>query len=769
MFFSIQSEGGSSSFLKSVILGCGLIFCWATASVSQEQLEDLIEIIKVEGNQRIENSTVTSYLAVGRGGRFDAVLIDQSLKNLFATGFFSDVSIGREGQTLIIKITENPIINRIVFEGNRRIKDSALEAEVNLRPRVVYTRTKVQKDLARLLQLYRNSGRFAAQIEPRIIELEQNRVDLVYEINEGSLTGVQRILFVGNEHFSNRKLREVVRTKQTRWWRFLSTDDTYDPDRINFDEELLRRFYLNEGFADFRVRTSISELSDDKAGFFVTYVLDEGKRYKVKEIEISNSFDNLNLTELTDFIRIEEGDWYSADDVEESIQQLTTKVGEQGHAFVEVLPRVERDRENSLISIHFDIGEGQRVYVERVEITGNVRTLDRVIRRNVRIAEGDAFNAAKVRRSKQLIEELGFFSNVDIQHVTGSAGDRSEIHIDVQEQSTGELSFGAGLSSDSGLLGSAGIREKNLLGRGQNLSLRFQISGLDQNVEISFDEPYFLNRDVAAGFDLYKTEREFRESSFDRDLLGFGVRASYPISEFLYQQVRYGLRSEEIEPFAGASTSLRVSAGKSVSSTVGQTLSYQRLDNKLNPKDGYFVSLKSDLTGLGGDRKWLRNRLEGGYYEALWSEDWIGALKGEVGYIAGLDDQDVEISDRFFLGGQNFRGFKTSGVGPRDLATNNSIGGNFLYQITAQVSVPLGLPKELGINGKLFSTIGTLTDVDDSNIANLGDTGSLRSSVGVGISWQSPFGPISLNYARAIRKEDFDETELISFGIGSLY
>ena len=755
--------------LRSVIAGFALLGILSSSATAQEKQNDVVESVIIAGNQRIERSTIMSYISVSKGSFFDPVLIDSSLKALFATGLFADVNIAREGQTLIVNVSENPIINRIVFEGNKRIKDSTLEAEVSLRPRVVYTRTKIQKDLARLLQLYRSSGRFSARVEPRIIELEQNRVDLVYEITEGEQTGIQRILFVGNKNFTNSKLREVIRTKQTRWWRFLSTDDTYDPDRINFDGELLRRFYLSNGFADFQIKTSISELTSDKAGFFVTFILDEGRRYRFGDISINSSLEEVEMPPLRRFVETDTGDWYNFDAVESSVQKLTKEIGEQGHAFVEVLPRVQRDRSAGIISVVYDVGEGQRVYVERVEITGNVRTLDRVIRRNVRIAEGDAFNAAKVRRSKQLIEELGFFSSVDIQHMAGSAPDRSELQIHVQEQSTGELTFGAGVSSDSGLIGSAGIREKNLLGRGQNLSLQFQLSGLDQNTEISLDEPYFLNRDVSAGFDVYKTKREFRESSFDRDLLGFGVRASYPLAEFLHQQVRYGLKSEDIVPSALASSFVKANAGESVVSTLGQSIFYKELDNKLSPTEGYFFGLVSDLAGLGGDRKWIRNKIEAGVYKKLWTDDWIGSLTGEIGFIKGFSGDKILISDRFFLGGQNFRGFKAGGVGPRDLNTDNTVGGNLLYQTTAQMSIPLGLPRELGIKGRAFTSVGSLTKVDEASSVFLQDTGNLRASIGIGLAWDSPFGPISLNYARPVLSETFDETEYISFGIGSMY
>ncbi|MFP6755373.1 MAG: outer membrane protein assembly factor BamA [Alphaproteobacteria bacterium] len=732
---------------------------------AQEELNDTINSVRVVGNQRIEKETIVSYLKTAVGDRFDSSRIDESLKTLFKTGLFADVSMRREDRTLIVQVVENPIINRIAFEGNRYIKDGALASEVQLRPRVVYTRTKVQKDLTRLLEVYRRSGRFSARVVPRVIQLEQNRVDLVFEIKEGARTGVQRIVFVGNRVFRNGKLREVIQTKQSRWWRFLSTADAYDPDRMNYDQELLRRFYVNEGFADFQVTGAIAELTPDREKFFITFSVEEGRRYRFDEILVNSDLPNLNTGDLFHLVTTTKGDWYDAADIENTVQRLTQAVGEIGYAFVDVQPRVKRNRDNSTISVTYDIGEGNRIYVERVNITGNVRTLDRVIRRNVRLAEGDAFNAAKVRRSRQLINDLGFFSSVNVENQPGSGQDRSILNIDVSERSTGELSFGAGFSSDAGVLASAGIRERNLLGRGQNLSLNFQLSGITQNIQASFTEPYFLNREILAGFDLFNTTYQFTESAFERDVLGFGLRFGYPLTEYLSQQIRYGLKNEKFLPFSGNTTT---SQSQSLLSSVGQTVFYNKLDHRLNPSEGYFFRVSNDLAGLGGDREWFRSRLEAGQYKPLWFE-WIGSLVGEVGYISGLGGQQVLILDRFFLGGQNFRGFQRAGVGPRDLLNGNALGGNLLYKATSDMTFPVGLPKELGIRGRIFSTVGTLTEIDEAITSNLGDTESLRVSLGIGISWDSPFGPIQLNYARPIRSEVFDEEEFISFGVGSFF
>ena len=756
--------------IKYPLVTTATLFCflvvgfYSAPANSQQSSSDSISAIRIVGNQRIENQTIRSYLKTTIGDRFDSVRIDESLKTLFETGLFADISMEKEGETLVVRVVENPIINRLAFEGNKFIKDQALSDEVQLRPRVVYTRTKVQKDLARLLEVYRRSGRFSANIEPRVIQLEQNRVDLVFEIKEGSATGIRRISFVGNKRFSNRKLREVILTKESRWWRFLSDADSYDPDRVNYDQELLRQFYYNSGFADFQVSSAVAELSPNKEEFFLTYVIEEGKRYKFDNVQLNTDLPNLPIDNLSKLVTTKKQSWYDAGEIEATVQNLTNKVGQLGFAFVNVEPSIKRDRNNSTISVTYDIGEGNRIYVEEVDITGNVRTLDRVIRRNIRLAEGDAFNAAKVRRSRQLIENLGFFSSVDVSSRAGRGPDRRILNFDVSEKSTGELTFGAGFSSDAGILGSTGIREKNLLGRGQSLSLNLQVSGLAQFVEASFTEPYFLNRDVSAGFDIFNSVREFNESSFEREVLGFGFRFGYPLAEYLSQQVRYGLKDEQINRFDGSSVT---DDDKSVVSSVGQTIFYNRLDNRLNPSEGYFIRLANDLAGLGGDRKWLRSRLEAGQYKPI-GNDWVASIVGELGYISAFGNQTVVILDRFFLGGQNFRGFERAGIGPRDLSSSNALGGNLLYRSTVELQFPLGLPTELGINGRAFSTAGSLSDIDD-RVSNLGDTGSLRVSLGVGISWDSPFGPVRVDFARPIRKETFDEEEFISFGVGSFF
>lgn len=736
--------------------------------VTQAPLGSVVRDIKIEGTQRIDPETVQSYLLIKPGDPADPERLDRSLKALFATGLFADVTLRQDGGTLIVRVVENPIINRIAFEGNRRVNDELLLSEVQLRPRVVYTRTKVQNDVKRVLDLYRRSGRFAATVEPKVIQLPQNRVDLIFEINEGQVTGVRRINFVGNQQFSDGRLREVIQTRESRWWRILSTDDTYDPDRLSFDRELLRKFYLANGYADFRVVSAVAELTPDREGFYITFTIEEGDRYKFRSIDVISRIRDLNIEELRRKVTTEPADWYDADKVEQSITALTDEVGSLGYAFVDVRPRINRDREAKVIDVTYEIQEGPRVYVERINITGNVRTLDKVIRREFRLAEGDAFNTAKMRRSRQRIRNLGFFDKVEVTNVPGDAPDRTVINVDVQERSTGELSFGVGFSTADGALGDISIRERNLLGRGQDLKLSFTLSQRRQEIDLAFTEPYFLDRNLSAGFDIFHITRDFQnESSFDQKNVGFTLRSGYQITEALRQTLRYTLREDTIENVsADASRLIREQQGSTLSSLVGQELLYDQRDDRFDPTEGYYLRLINDFAGLGGDVTFLRNRVgAGGYYPI--TNEWIASLTGELGYIQDFGEA-IRIQNRFFIGGETLRGFASAGIGPRDITTGDALGGREYAIGSAELTFPSGLPKELGIRAKVFSDFGVLRDPDTTG-PEVADVDSIRVSIGVGAVWRSPFGPIRLSLATPVRKEDFDETELFRFSFGSRF
>lgn len=731
----------------------------------------VVRRIVVEGAQRIEPDTVRTYLLVQEGDAFDPARIDRSLKSLFATGMFADVTLRREGDTLVITVVENPIINRIAFEGNRHIEEDALKSEVTLKPRVIYTRTKVQNDVARILTLYRRSGRFAATVEPKIIQLEQNRVDLAFEINEGEATKVRSVRFVGNREYSDSDLRGAIRTKESRWWRFFSSDDTYDPDRLTVDRELLRRYYLAEGFADFRVASAVAELTPDRKDFFITYTLEEGPRYKFGNIDVDVHLRDLKKESLSQSIeKVEAGDWYNADHVEDTIDALTDDVGTLGYAFVDVRPRINRNREAKTIDVTFEVNEGPRVFVERIDIEGNIRTLDQVIRREFRLVEGDAFNSAKLRRSRKRLQNLDFFETVNVEQVPGSAPDKTVIKVDVAEKSTGSLSIGVGYSTVNGPLGDFGIRERNFLGRGQDLKFNTTIAAKKSQIDFSFTEPYFLDRELSAGFDIFHVSTDHQDtSSMDTKSTGGALRTGYHLTEDLSQSVKYTFeRSELTNVSTNASRYIRAEEGSDYSSEISQALLYDRRDSRVNPTDGYFMRLSNDLAGLGGSVHSLRTKVDGGkYFPFGRKREWVLGLTASSGYIVGLGE-DVRLLDRFFMGGSDMRGFATAGVGPRDITTDDSLGGEWMYKGTAELKVPLGIPDELGITGRVFMDMGATGHVSNGG-ADINDVGVPRAAVGAGITWVSPFGPVGLDVGYPIFKEDFDRTELLHVNFGSKF
>lgn len=756
-----------------------LVLVWAgvaaTAQPADAQTSQYIEQIVVTGNQRIEPETIASYMTVDVGDAFDPRLIDDSLKSLFATGLFADVSIRREGDSLIVQVVENPIINRIAFEGNRDLKSEELEAEVQLRPRTVYTRTKVQNDVARILEIYRRNGHFSATVEPKVIRQEQNRVDLVFEIDEGDPTRVREINFIGNEAYSDGSLREEIATKESAWYRFFTTDDTYDPDRLAYDQELLRRFYLSRGYADFRVLSVVADLTADRRDFFITFTIEEGPRYRFGEVGVISELRGLEPEDIEGDLTMDPGDWYDAQEVEDVVQDMTIELGNRGFAFVDVRPRAQRDRENLTVDVNFLVGEGDHIYVEEINIYGNFRTEDEVIRRQFKLAEGDAFNLARLQRSEKLVRELDFFNTVAITTEPGSQPDTTVINVAVEEKSTGELSMGAGFSTFDSVLFTISIRERNLLGTGQRLSLDLALSGRRQTINLSFTEPYFLDRDLAAGFDIFKRRLDLQsESSFTQDNIGFVLRMAYPVTEHLKQSLYYTLASTTIEDVdSDASIYIQDQEGTTVTSAVGQQLEYDRRNDALNPTSGYLLQFGQDFAGLGGNAKFLRHRVGGTVYYPF-GTDWTGSVKLEGGNITGLFGEDVRIQDRFFLGGASLRGFEPAGVGPRDVKTGDSLGGNIFYTASFELTVPLGLPRELGLTGRLFSDWGSLYSLDEGSITgvnakNVEDENYLRGSVGIGFAYQSPLGPIRLDFAKDVRRLDYDRTEFFRFSFGTTF
>jgi outer membrane protein insertion porin family len=747
-----------------------------------------ISDIRIEGLQRIEPETVRSYLLLQKGDPWDPDRVNASLKALFATGLFADVKLDRDGNALVVKVVENPIINRIAFEGNSKLSDKDLTTEIQLRPRVVYTRTRVQTDVKRIIDLYRRHERFSATVEPKIIQLSENRVDLVFEINEGPTTGVRSINFVGNKEFGDSTLRGVIDTKESRWYRFLSNADTYDPDRITYDRELLRKYYLSQGYADFRVVSAIAELTPDRDGFIVTFTVDEGERYKFGKIDANIKLKDLPKEEVLPLLTVQGGDWYNADAVEKSISTLTDVLGNRGFAFVEVKPEITRNRDAHTIDITFNVQEGPEVYVERIDIVGNVRTLDKVVRREMRLVEGDAFNTNKLQRSKDRIKNLGFFKKVETATSQGSAPDKTVVTVEVEEQSTGELSFGLGFSTTDGPLADISLRERNFLGRGQDIRIGTTVSFRSQQVDLSYTEPYFLDSNVAAGFDLFEIKTSPTASFFSGTTpayqqfsYGGSLRAGYQLTDNLRQTLKYTARADDITDVqTDASLFILLQEGTHTTSEIGQVLLYDRRDNRIDPTSGWYASLGNDFAGVGFGVDYVRNKVSAGYYYPV-APGWVLSLTGEAGDVFGWGGQPVLLQDRFFVGGDNLRAFAPAGIGPRDVVSQDALGGNKYYTGSVTLGVPLGLPKELGVTGRVWTDFGSLWSNDQKNLVltpaqltTLGvatqpqivDTAAIRASAGVGVSWASPVGPVRIDLGLPIKKESFDKTQFfrVSFG-----
>ncbi|MDP6830238.1 MAG: outer membrane protein assembly factor BamA [Alphaproteobacteria bacterium] len=741
---------------------------FAGSASAQTAASGVLERVDVQGNQRIEALTVQSYMTIAAGEPLDAGKVDQSLKALFATGLFADVSIRRQGNVLVVNVVENPIINRLAFEGNRRIDDDVLEPEVQLRPRIVYTRSRVQSDVQRILQVYRRNGRFATSVEPKVVQLEQNRVDLIFEINEGPVTGIRRIDIIGNRNFDDGKLRRAIATKESRWYRFFSSDDSYDPDRVTLDRELLRKFYLERGYADFRVLSAVAELTHDRSDFFLTFTVEEGELYKFGKVELATTLRNLDPETLRGSLSIVEGETYNAEAIEETIDNLNFAVGRLGYAFVDIRPKVTRLREERVIELVLQINEGPRVYIDRINITGNIRTLDKVVRREMKLVEGDAFNTAKLRRSRQQIRRLGFFDKVDVAQKQGETADKVAIDVDVQERSTGELSFGLGISTTESVIGDISIRERNLLGKAQDLKLSLGLSATRQQIDLSFTEPYFLDRNLSAGFDVFSLKEDQQDrSSFDEQSKGFSLRSRFPITENLKQGLRYTLRSDTIENINNSTSPLiSLDEGDYLTSSISYDLTYDTRDDIFLPTKGIIIRGGQDFAGVGGDVRYVRSAARWAYYYAI-TRDLVASLGLKGGHIIGLG-QDVRVLNRFFLGGDDFRGFESGGVGPRDRSTDDAIGGNAYFVTTGELRFPIGLPNDFGVLGRAFTEIGTLLDPDVSG-ADLQDSKAPRMSLGVGVSWRSPFGPIRVDLAQALIKESFDKEELFRFSFGTRF
>jgi outer membrane protein insertion porin family len=734
-----------------------------------------IRRIQVTGTQRIEPATVLSYITVKEGDVYNDQAGDRALKALFATNLFSDVKIGWDGAVLTVHVVENPIINQVDLEGNSKVTTKDIKKEIQLQPRQVFTRAKVQSDVQRIIELYRRNGRFAASVNPEIIQRPQNRVDLIYSINEGPATGVSRILFVGNKEFDDSTLRSKIATEESAWWRILATNDNYDPDRLMYDREQLRRFYVSKGYADFRVVSAVGELTPDHSNFYITFTVDEGEKYKFGKVEITSSVKELPTQALRPLVKIREGGVYNEDDITAAKDTLVNAVGTKGYASADVNVRLRRNPDTHVIDVVMDIAQGPRVYIEKINITGNTRTLDKIIRREMRLTEGDAFNRSLLDRSRTRIRALGFFQDVSIKHSTGSRPDRTDLTVQVTEMSTGEVSVGAGYSSYSSFVGEVAYTERNLFGRGQFLRASISASTISKQFQLSFNEPWFLDRPLGAGFDLYKWITNYHQADYRSNVDAMTLHMAFPTSEYGSVAMRYTLRLNKIDPYSSASYAVMLAEGTKTTSELGYSFYYNTLDDNMKPTAGSFLSFSQDLAGLGGNMKFLKT--EGSYtsYAKIFGDDWIGSLTLSSGYIQGYGDSSVPVQERFFKGGDDFRGFKIAGIGPRDLKTRGdygAVGGDFYAIGSAELRIPDFMPKEYGMKFSLFSDFGTLghtSGLSRSCSASycIKDNLAFRASVGITIGWKSPMGPVQVSLGVPLAKASYDKTEFIHFSAGT--
>lgn len=733
-----------------------------------EAAEIYVSQIEVDGLQRVERETVLSYLNVEQGSSVSQEYLNSSMKRLFETGLFADVNIDARGNgVLAVKVVENPVINKRVFDGNDKVDDTLLESEVQLKSGSIYNIAKVQDDVQRILEVYKRSGRYATVVEPKIIKRDQNRVDLVYEISEGPTAAISKVNFIGNHHYSDDDLQSEIMSKESRWYRLFSSSENYDPEKTNYDKELLRRFYLKRGYADFRVLSAVAELSPDKKSFVVTYVLDEGPRYKLEDVRIQSMIKDVDVAALSGQVQQEKGDWYNADLAERSVYALTEELGKKGFAFVDVTPELEKTSGNKMV-LTFNIAEGQRVFVDRINITGNTRTEDEVIRREFRIDEGDAFNATKIRASRRNVENLNYFSKVDIQTEPNPNDDsKADINVNVEEKSTGAFNVGVGYSTVNGALFRAGIAENNFQGKGQKLSADVAVSQRTSEYDLSFTEPYFMGRRLSAGIDLFRTEEDYQdEGSYDSESTGGRLRLGWNYTDDFAQYLRYTLKEDKISNVdRNASIYIKEEEGRYSNSSIGQTMVYDKRDSAINPKEGYYLSFGNDVAGLGGDEKYLK--FDGKAYKYFTLADYYTfKLFINGGYITGYGDENVRLSNRYYLGGSTLRGFEFAGIGARDKFTKDALGGNWMIYSGAEMSFPIGLD-EVGVRGRTFVDMGILGKPDDINEDYVEYSDTPRVAAGFGFQWQSPMGQIDVDLAFPIVKEDYDETEVFRLNFGS--
>ena len=813
----------SGIFLAAAVVG-GLSIAGGVGSLmfAGPAVAQSASAIVVQGNRRVDAETIRTYFRTQPGERLDAIKIDEAYRQLLATGLFEDVRISQQAGRIVVTVVEGAVINRVQFEGNRSVKDEQLTAEVQSRPRSAFSRSTVRSDTQRIVDIYRSVGRYDVRVEPKVIELANGRVDLVFEVTEGRKASVKSINFSGNNAFSSGRLKDVVKTGETGIFSFLKSNDIYDADRIEADKNLLRRFYLQRGYADIRISAAVAEFDPERNGFSVTFVVEEGEVYRFGAIDVQSNLSQIDPGILRAKARPNQGAVYDAEAIEKSVEDMTIELAKRGYPFAQVRPRGDRNFETRIIDIAFVVDQGARAYIERINVRGNTRTRDYVIRREFDIAEGDAYNAALVDRAERKLKNLGYFKTAKISSEPGSAPDRVIVNVDVEEQSTGEFSVSGGYSTSDGFIAEVSVGERNLLGNGQYIKAAVQYGQRARGFDFSFVEPYLLGYRIAGGVDLfYKEQLASTFQTYESETIGGALRLGLPITDEISGGIRYSAYQQSISigrnnncfpavppnaPYFDpadpsfliancfpVSPAIRqaVNNGDAFVSLVGYNLTYNTLDNNRNPTKGLIVEFKQDFAGVGGDVNFIRSTVDSRFYYDVTSE-LIGMLRFQGGHITPWGDQDqLRLLDHFFMGPNLVRGFTVSGIGPRDLtpgSTRDALGGTLYWGTTAELQYPLFFaPKDFGMKAALFADAGWLGNykgvtsyqgphdltaqlicVEPTNPC--GDSSSkIRSSVGAGLIWDSPFGPLRFDYAVALTKESFDRTQAFRFSGGTKF
>ncbi|RUW61032.1 outer membrane protein assembly factor BamA [Mesorhizobium sp. M7A.F.Ca.US.008.03.1.1] len=749
----------------------------------------VVSRVEVSGNQRIDAETIRNYITIKPGKAFSSSDIDGAVKALFGTGLFSDVQINQVGSTLVVKVAEYQVVNQVLFQNNKKLKDNALAAAVQLKPRGTFSQATLDADVESVKAAYRRIGRDDVTVTTQVMQLGDNRVNVVFNVAEGDRTQIAAVNFVGNSAYSSRRLADIINTKRSSWLSFVLRDDVYDDDKLRADQELLRRFYYNHGYADFQVVSAVGELDSATNKYTVTITVQEGDRYTFGDVSVESSIPEVDGKSLESVIETHKGDVYNAKNVEDSIIALTEKVAGSGYAFAQVTPRGDRNFENHTISVVYTIDQGTKAYIERIEIRGNDRTRDYVIRREFDVSEGDAFNQVLIQRAKKRLENLNYFEKVDISTVPGSQPDQVVLVVDVVEKSTGEFSVGAGYSTGGDTAGPSvegSVTERNFLGRGQFIKVSAGGGKNSRDYSLSFTEPYFLGRRIAAGFDIFKQTREY--DNYNSDTVGATVRFGLPITDSITTQLAYNIAQEKYEleddcvtggiydpSKCDVSTAILDGIDQSpwLKSSVSLGLVYNTIDDMKNPHEGIYATTTVEVAGLGGDAKFVKITGRGSIYQTLSEQyDLVGLISGGAGHVEGYGSDGLRIFDQFQSSDRMIRGFAYGGIGPVDTATGDHLGGTTYFNASAEAQFPLPvIPESFGLRGAVFADAATLygSKVDTAGVNQDSVGMKLRASVGLGLMWASPFGPIRIDYAIPVKKEARDDVQEFNFGISTRF